>query len=91
MVVLKTPPSSRLQFLRYEFALTAEHLSLEADATQSLSVAFITAIDCGGRWMSCTGGWVKPARALSTELVLGDQLSVMTTSLALPYSLHTAY
>jgi hypothetical protein len=43
------------QFLRYEFPLSSAGL-LRAGAN-TLSVAFDPAIDVGGRFMSCTGGW----------------------------------
>merc|ERR1719434_206986 len=37
------------QFLRYTFQITP--------GFHHLSLVFETAIDCDGRWMSCTGGW----------------------------------
>ena len=43
------------QFLRYEFPLKSTGL-LRAGAN-TISVAFDPAIDVGGRFMSCTGGW----------------------------------
>ena len=47
------------QFLRYAFPLDVADLVSTADsgATHELTVAFDTSIDCGGRWMACTGGW----------------------------------
>jgi hypothetical protein len=47
------------QFLRYTFPLDAAELVSAADigAAHELTVAFDTSIDCGGRWMACTGGW----------------------------------
>lgn len=47
------------QFLRYSFPLDAADLVSTANsgAAHELTVAFDTSIDCGGRWMACTGGW----------------------------------
>ena len=47
------------QFLRYSFPVDSAALltSEKAGAAQTLSVTFDTSIDCGGRWMACTGGW----------------------------------
>ena len=42
------------QFLRYEFALPAAAFG---QAVHLLEVSFDRDIDCGGRWMACTGGW----------------------------------
>eukprot|EP01050_Picozoa_sp_SAG11_P009946 SAG11_NODE_972_length_6340_cov_3.043423_7_plen_340_part_00 len=53
----KGQPGVADQFLRYEFPLTSAELNVAADGSNELSVAFVTAIDCHGRWMSCTGGW----------------------------------
>ena len=47
------------QFLRYTFPLDAAELvsTAESGAAHEVTVAFDTSIDCGGRWMACTGGW----------------------------------
>jgi len=42
------------QFLRYVFPLNASTLQTTGN---KLEVEFENQIDCGGRWMSCTGGW----------------------------------
>jgi hypothetical protein len=39
------------QFLRYLFPVTL------SAGSHTLDVVFDPKIDCGGRWMSCTGGW----------------------------------
>jgi hypothetical protein len=44
------------QFLRYKFPLDKAAAD-DAPRTSTLSVVFDPKIDCGGRWMSCTGGW----------------------------------
>jgi beta-galactosidase/beta-glucuronidase len=51
------------QFLRYEFPLSSSGL-LRAGAN-TLTVAFDPSIDVGGRFMSCTGGWVRELRSAS--------------------------
>ena len=46
------------QFLRYEFALQPQTHRLRAGAhANRLTLAFDPSIDCGGRFMACTGGW----------------------------------
>ena len=49
------------QFLRYEFTLPPAVLAtreLAGDAARhELEVSFDRSIDCGGRWMACSGGW----------------------------------
>ena len=40
------------QFLRYQYPV--KHL---LQLKNTLTVAFDSNIDCGGRWMACTGGW----------------------------------
>ena len=54
------------QFLRYEYPLEAADLAPrrgegesegEVRAAHELRVSFARDIDCGGRWMACTGGW----------------------------------
>ena len=47
------------QFLRYVFPLDAADLvsTAQSGAGHEITVAFDTSIDCGGRWMACTGGW----------------------------------
>jgi beta-galactosidase/beta-glucuronidase len=44
------------QFLRYAFDIEASLLKAGAGAN-TIEVTFENEIDCGGRWMSCTGGW----------------------------------
>ena len=45
------------QFLRFVFPVTTAHLLAANGGAHELTVAFDTSIDCGGRWMACTGGW----------------------------------
>jgi beta-galactosidase/beta-glucuronidase len=45
------------QFLRYVFPLAGM-----SAGKHTLQVSFKESIDCGGRWMSCTGGWVSEFR-----------------------------
>jgi hypothetical protein len=45
------------QFLRYTIPLAAGLLHADAGAANALTVEFDHSIDCGGRWMACTGGW----------------------------------
>ena len=46
------------QFARYAWTLDpAAHRLAVGDKANVLSVAFDPAIDCGGRFMACTGGW----------------------------------
>ena len=49
----KTIGNTTDQFLRYIFPVTLS----STQAPHTLEVVFDPKIDCGGRWMSCTGGW----------------------------------
>lgn len=45
------------QFARYTFALN-EHPGLIKNSSNILEVLFVgSLLNCGGRWMACTGGW----------------------------------
>jgi len=44
------------QFRRYTFPLSPSLLRA-GEGANTLSVIFDKQVDCGGRWMSCTGGW----------------------------------
>lgn len=45
------------QFRRYLFELNSTTLDTSIGASNTLSVAFDSSIEVGGRFMSCTGGW----------------------------------
>eukprot|EP00041_Stephanoeca_diplocostata_P032285 m.1031147 g.1031147 ORF g.1031147 m.1031147 type:complete len:1000 (-) comp24121_c0_seq1:1760-4759(-) len=44
------------QFLRYKFPIT-EFLNSMDGGDNTLTVVLDKSMDCGGRWMACTGGW----------------------------------
>lgn len=43
------------EYRRYEFSLPS---SLLLVGDNKLEVTFTKSVDCEGRWMACTGGWV---------------------------------
>jgi len=46
------------QFLRYSFEMPSSGIKRNKEnGKHKLEVIFDPAIDCGGRWMACTGGW----------------------------------
>jgi beta-galactosidase/beta-glucuronidase len=64
--------SAEDQFLRYAFPLAGM-----GAGNHTLQVSFKGSIDCGGRWMSCTGGWVSETHVCSS-------LDLMHSSTFLP-------
>jgi beta-mannosidase len=45
------------QFLRHTFDVGQLMVRQSSSSSNVLAVSFKSSIDCGGRWMACTGGW----------------------------------